>query len=766
MWENFTTYFNTYYNATKEYNTAMELIEESETEMFAFKVPDIPNNAKAALDKVIKKGSSIMQHNIESAYFDDALLMVGVSFYYQKNYAKALRKFEELKGVPNSDLSTENKLWIARSQMQLRQFESSINLIDEVIREAKEQENKQLQFEAFKTQISYYMLQENYETSVSLITQLLDVTESESDKAEIAYELGKLYKIIGDYESAADAFYNANKYDPEFEILFGSQLELAKSKKELAEYDTALTILQDLREEDKYQQYYDQIELQKGLVYYAQDRIDTAKGIFTMIDSTFNDGEAKGIANFMIGEIWDIYDNVYDSALTYYNKSIKFNITADLKQRTNDRIGLLKDYLKLRGRINDFEKKYMYVTDNSVFVQDSLKYERFITRVDSAKNVKAEQEELIGKNSDDKDKSNKDNRAIGERNIEEEIGDVNTGSNSSRTSSFNVADELLREFNIERVTQPVMPKIPADTIASKLAESKYELANFFFIEFNNSDSAIYHYEEILNKYPDSKIKPQTLYALGSLYASKKNNTKADSLYRLLYDNYTGLEIAMQAGEKLGLQQKSSGETNPAESEYLEAEIMYENSDFKSAIDKLINLKRNYPESPFAPKALYTIGWIYETEFNLKDSAAVYYYDLDSTFSETRYAAAVKNKINAYRREQEKIQKAIQDSLAAIEAEKLAAQAEADSLRNADSEQLSEDTVQTEPESKIENNLTETPKKEISKSDSLAALLNSKIDSTEIKKRDLILRESELRRGKIDSTKTLPDSTRKEIPEIK
>ena len=127
VWENFTAYYNTYFNASAAFEEAEESIIEQKKELFAFKEEKISNSTNELLNKVIEKCSRILQFYEESSYVEDALFMTGKSFYYQQNYAKALRKFRELEVIPDSDLQLENKFWVGKTELQMRNFDEGSN---------------------------------------------------------------------------------------------------------------------------------------------------------------------------------------------------------------------------------------------------------------------------------------------------------------------------------------------------------------------------------------------------------------------------------------------------------------------------------------------------------------------------------------------------------------------------------------------------------------------------------------------------------------
>ena len=74
-----------------------------------------------------------MQFNSNSSYVDDALMILGKSFYYQKNYLKARRKFEELISTqPESDYILEATLWIGKCDMRLKNYPDGLTILKDV----------------------------------------------------------------------------------------------------------------------------------------------------------------------------------------------------------------------------------------------------------------------------------------------------------------------------------------------------------------------------------------------------------------------------------------------------------------------------------------------------------------------------------------------------------------------------------------------------------------------------------------------------------
>ena len=108
-------YFNTYYNAERPFKEAVDEVmsqreNKSADKTFGFTFV-VQQSTKAKFTSVVEKCSKLLQYHSESNLVDDALLMIGKSYYYQNDYQQAERKFKELlEQFPNSSLSFECEL--------------------------------------------------------------------------------------------------------------------------------------------------------------------------------------------------------------------------------------------------------------------------------------------------------------------------------------------------------------------------------------------------------------------------------------------------------------------------------------------------------------------------------------------------------------------------------------------------------------------------------------------------------------------------------
>lgn len=627
VWQNFTAYFNRYYNAKQKFDEAEETLKlESKKSLFEFKEETASSKVKTALDIVIDKCSKLMQFNKESSYFDDAIFMIGKSYYYQGIYIKALRKFIELQSIEDSDLHLENELWIAKAMFQNRQFDEAQKLLDLVLQKSIEESEDEIATEALLTKVRYLIFIEDLGSAINFAKQIVEYSGSDVLNAQVLFEVGKLYLKMNEIENAEKSFLAVLDYEPSYEIEFLSKLESAKVLKQLGKYEQSLDMLNELSDEDKYKDKFDLIDLEVAEVYYEQKEIEKALKKLTAIDSLYKNSQSLGSSLFRRAEILEKDLLFLDSARVLYEKASQSTGTNEMKTLAREKASLLKKLKDLKQSIKSNERQLSYLRDSSNYVADVLLYKNYISQRDSLKKFFKEMRQLEGQ-------------------------------------SFDSTKYFIRKPPFS--SEPVYPTLSEDSIKSNIVRSKYELANLFFGELNIADSSRSQYEDILIDYSGSKLEAKSLYALASYFLTKNRKDLADSLFREIYINHKFNPLADAAAERLGLD-KISKENDPALKEFLQVEKLIEQKKYKNAISPLFKIYRNNSNSPFAAKALYAIGYLYENELGKNDSAAAIYDTLTRKYPKTEFASSVKTKLNFYNSRQAAIKDSLAKSQAALD----------------------------------------------------------------------------------------------------
>ncbi len=635
VWTNFTTYFNLYYNAEHKFQDAEKQITDQKKEVFTVEETKPSGQVNQNLTSVVEKLSRLLQFKSESGYVDDALLMIGKCFFYQQDYIKALRKFTELNSsFPKSDLTLESKLWIAKTQFRLKNFDEGNQLFEDVKTEAIDKKENDILTDAYIEQISYLISIQSYDEAINNIVKLIEVSGDDQKNALITYELGKLYLEINQPENAAKAFVKVLDYAPDYKTEFDARLAYGKVQRLLKQPDKALGIFKDLKSEANFNEFSDQTDLEIGLTYLTLDRTDDAFNQLVYVDTTYKQSPNSGIALYNLGKLMENKFSDFDSAFTYYRLASTSTAPVDTLEEAKKKVATFTKYKTFNQSITNYKTQLLYLIDSTKFIQDSLAYVAEQARLDSINQAKLQEKEDLAFNTSNsrRDDGNRYRQQTG-----------NTGNPSLQQQSS----------AINKISVPTRPNISVDSIKAIIVKNEYELGGLFFTELNKPDSAYLYYNHILTNYPNSSYTARAIYALGSYYLTKDSTQKADSLFEVIYHNYKNESIVNAAADKLN---KPLIKLNydPAAQLYIAAEHTMMSDSNSAAVKKFLNIYNNYPNSSFASKALYTTGWILENKLELLDSAAVIYDSVLMKFPSSQYARAVQQKISVYNEEQKRL----------------------------------------------------------------------------------------------------------------
>jgi TolA-binding protein len=621
VWYDFTTYFNVYYNAKDLYEEAELAILEQRKDIYNINEPSIPNTANQTLNKVIEKSSKILQFNSESSFVDNALFMTGKAFYYQKLFPRAQRKFNELiSKVPESKLVPEAELWIARTQIQLRNFDAALDLLSKLKEKALSSENNELLSLIYVEEIRAYIKNERYSEALKIANELLTIADNSEILSQTAYEIGELNFRLNNLKSASEAYLLVKKHSPSFDYELNSQLKYAKMMRLLKEDEQALKVLSELRSEDKNNLSYDVIDLEIGLAYKQLERYNDAYDKFKYIDTAFSNSVTAGLARYEMGEMFEIDIFNYDSAFVYYQKASTSTSNVDYAQKIKNKSQLFNKYRTLVGNQLSFSKQREYLIDTTAFERDSIEFA-------------TEQERILEE----------------------------TQSNTSQFGDDGGKGTQTSQTTLQTRTAPQRPNISVDSIAVLYTKNSFDLGNLFFTEFFVYDSAYYYYKTVIDNYPNSKIYPEALYSIGTYYFSVGDSAVGDSIYQFIYYNYRKLPIVNAVAHQLN---KPLIDLNfdPARDIYALAEDKLTLKDYKVSLNEFYKIHIEFPKSDYAPKSLYTSGWILEEKLSLKDSAASIYDTLVTKYPRSQYAVKVNPKLSFYKQEKTRIENLRQDSI--------------------------------------------------------------------------------------------------------
>ncbi|MEZ5360542.1 MAG: tetratricopeptide repeat protein [Candidatus Zixiibacteriota bacterium] len=232
-------YFNTFHNIRKNFYAA----EKSRTKDGR----DIARGGETKqYNDAIDKAARVLERHPNSSWVDDALYIIGASYYYLEDYSKASRKFKELlANYPQSEFVPESRLLLAKSKLKLKEETEAIVLFEEIFEKAKK---KEMKAEAARSLGEYYFELGNYDNANTYFLSLIDSLGEDRDKLRAYMYVADGYYERFNFSSALDNYEKALKHNPDTLQEYTIKYRLAECDYFLFDIERGLERLQKLSE--------------------------------------------------------------------------------------------------------------------------------------------------------------------------------------------------------------------------------------------------------------------------------------------------------------------------------------------------------------------------------------------------------------------------------------------------------------------------------------------------------------------------------------
>lgn len=117
--DNFRAFYNTFYNAEEDFARGMESVQAQSYALAPNRFASIfPNPSsgvdEAAFESAIGRSADVLREHPQSKWVDDALMLIGQSYFYRSEFGAAAEKFNEVIALGNERVG-EARFWLART---------------------------------------------------------------------------------------------------------------------------------------------------------------------------------------------------------------------------------------------------------------------------------------------------------------------------------------------------------------------------------------------------------------------------------------------------------------------------------------------------------------------------------------------------------------------------------------------------------------------------------------------------------------------------
>ena len=348
-------YFNTFHNAQNYFRQGKKLV-----------IHDTLKTDSEFFDKTIEKTTAVIIKYPNSRYVDDALFMMGASYYYKGDYRRALEKLDFIVlNYPASKFQDDALYYKGLAHYQQKKFGAAIIALMQA-RESKQYRVKAiiaLCYVYFKdhnylslTEVAAELIKEGidkrekrwvldllgeaqfkqafYEDALVSFRELLSITRLKEDRRKITLKIAEIYLEMGDYDRCQE--FLEGQADLEFKsILADLNVKLGDIMKAKELYfDIAINSSFDFSAETFYklaELYKTDDSLEQAIAYYDSSvgrapmseygvKAKKMGDILRKVDIFSKETEAIDRAQFLLAEIYFVDFGDPERAMTEYAK--------------------------------------------------------------------------------------------------------------------------------------------------------------------------------------------------------------------------------------------------------------------------------------------------------------------------------------------------------------------------------------------------------------------------------------------------------------
>ncbi len=619
-------YFNTFFNAQERYKEAFKAQQNSKSKTVA-------GNVKKNFDSVIMKCWKLIDvYGDSSEYADDALLLIGKSYYNIQDFPKAQRVLEQfILKYSQSVLLADAKLWLARTFLAQENEEDALKILNHIF-ESKVKTD--IAAEAFYILGDLYFNKEQYDLSIENLNRCVDIVSDEEIFANAQFLLGDAYSKLGQHENAILHYQKLKGLDiPQLQEFQASD-KIVDALIALKKYDEAEIDLKKMLRYQKFKPQFSLIETKLGERYREEGDIEFARSHFEDIFKKYPKSEGATLSSYYLAQLYEFNFVQFDSAQKYYNLVKNLNSYPDIVDDALNKNTLFKEYLKIRDQLRKDRTDLTSLARGDSTLIDSVTI--------AADSLETESDKM----SSVFDLNNSSEKELGlDNNLQAEFDKADT-LQSGEQRSESIEDD---HSNIEKIVQPKKKAVSrsAEQVQNSYVKNSFAKAEFFLLKYENSDSAECSYTKFIQEFSDSALTPKAYYSLYYIYTNKGSDSeKSDSLRNIILSNYPdspySYKILGKENEIVKQTENMDDDTlNPL---FFQAEKLRDNKDFKKAIKIFQEIADTDSGSTAAQKSRYYSAYIFEHDLADIPRAVSEYTKLAKEYPGTQYAKIAQNKI--------------------------------------------------------------------------------------------------------------------------
>ncbi|MEM1057512.1 MAG: tetratricopeptide repeat protein [Bacteroidota bacterium] len=313
-YNNFRAYYNAYYNASRVMEEGERQLDRPDQVLDRTRLvsifPEGTGGRGAQFEEAIEKSSELLRNRATSKWADDALFIIGKSYFYQSNVVGAEQKFRETIEVAeardNDRLADEARLWLGRTLGLAQRYDEGAAVLQERLAQAEGNRRDEARLRLVLGEL--FARAERYDEAARALRAGVG-DERDADTAARAFLLlGQVEEERGQFDAAAEAYRDASARRPAYELGYAADLSraLVLGLDAPGRAEEGLDLIRRMRRDDKNYDHRAEVELARGRILaragQEQEAVEAMRAV--LYDPLLQGGSLRGEAHTRLAEFY------------------------------------------------------------------------------------------------------------------------------------------------------------------------------------------------------------------------------------------------------------------------------------------------------------------------------------------------------------------------------------------------------------------------------------------------------------------------------
>ncbi|MCJ7507896.1 MAG: tetratricopeptide repeat protein [candidate division Zixibacteria bacterium] len=520
-------YYNTFYYAKKNFKKAESSQKKANRQIAS-------SEEKRLYDAAIQKASKVLTFHSKSRWVDDALLVIGMSFYYEGEYSKAERKFSELtSSFPRSELVLKARFYQAMCQYRLEEYDGAISSLKSILADPK---SKNLREQIYFTLGEIYFQQKRYDEAIESYQTMMQKYKKSELLAQAQYRIGESYLQKKDYLGAQEALSQVNNFKPANELIFNSAFKTAECYYVMDKISSGIELLNKLAKDERFYQKLPAIKLKIAEGFYLLDKDEEAIEEYQEITTSYPKTEESAMAYYQLGIIYQERTGDLKKAKEMFDKSKDEKPGSTCAKKALEKSASL-------AKVDEYKKQLSIEEAKETAKTTFLLAELYLTQINQPDSAIAEYLSLV-EHHPQSEYAPKSLYAAAW---------VLQNIKVDSVAASNLYQRLIKEYPHSDYVKPAYRFLKQSPSSKETyAEEEYLKAEELLLAKGKVDSALALYRKIVRDYPQSEYAPKASYAIAWTIENLvcPNDSSSILAYQEVVDKFPQTEYATRAKSKL------------------------------------------------------------------------------------------------------------------------------------------------------------------------------------------------------------------------